>query len=135
MQVVWYLKYAWCNLVLEGETQLAMPNHHHICYAYTESMIPNKKDICKAHLIGLQSTYMSKDGVEISEVLTGVPEALQPLYREVMPVLCNRRQYCLIAHSGLVDACRVIQQCVLMLVSDHDEQESMYLVELLILYL
>ncbi|KAL0056457.1 hypothetical protein WJX82_011547 [Trebouxia sp. C0006] len=30
-----------------------------------------------------KSTYMSKDGVEISEVLTGVPEALQPLYREM----------------------------------------------------
>lgn len=30
-----------------------------------------------------KSTYMSKDGMEISEVLTGVPEALQPLYREM----------------------------------------------------
>ena len=55
---------------------------------------------------------MTKDGVEISEVLTGVPEALQPLYREVMPVLCYRRQHCLVAHSGLDDACSVIQQCV-----------------------
>jgi len=58
-----------------------------------------------AKLVGLQSTYMSKDGMEISEVLTGVPEALQPLYREVMPVLCIRLQHCFIAHSGLVNAC------------------------------
>lgn len=39
-----------------------------------------------AKLFRIQSTYMSKDGMEITEVLTGVPEALQPLYREVMPV-------------------------------------------------
>ena len=65
-----------------------------------------------AKLFGLQSTYMSKDGMEISEVLTGVPEALQPLYREVMLVLCNRLQHCLVAHSGLGDACSITQQCV-----------------------
>jgi len=89
---------------------------------------------CNAKLIGLQSTYMSKDGMEISEVLTGVPEALQPLYREVMPVLCNRLQQRFVAHSGLFDACSVIKQCVLMPVSDHDVQESIHLAELLILY-
>lgn len=27
--------------------------------------------------------YISKDGMEISEVLSGLPETLQPLYREV----------------------------------------------------
>ncbi len=78
---------------------------------------------------------MSKDGMEISEVLTGVPEALQPLYREVKPVLCNRLQHCIIAHSRLVDACSVTRQCVLMPVRDNDVQESMHMAELLILYL
>ena len=31
----------------------------------------------------LQTAYMGKDSMEISEVLIGVPDALQPLYREV----------------------------------------------------
>ena len=83
-----------------------------------------------AKLFGLQSTYMSKDGMEISEVLTGVPEALQPLYREVMLVLCNRLQHCLVAHSGLGDACSSTAMR-----SDHDVQESMHLAELLTLHL
>lgn len=30
-----------------------------------------------------QTAYISKDGIEISEVLSGVPEGLQPLYKEV----------------------------------------------------
>ena len=35
-------------------------------------------------LVCPQTAYMSKDSMEISEVLAGVPDALQPLYREVM---------------------------------------------------
>lgn len=32
----------------------------------------------------VQAAYISKDGIEISEVLSGVPEPLQPLYKEVL---------------------------------------------------
>lgn len=51
----------------------------------------------------IQAAYISKDGIEISEVLSGVPEALQPLYKEVrLPkryMLCYNTPQTLLPHA------------------------------------